>query len=316
MGHPAADKSIADLAAVQHGAVSTGQCHDVGLDRSAIRRRVSSGFLVPIGPRSFRLAGAPDTWRQRLHAVSFDLGPTALVSHRAAAALHGFDSFTEGAIEFTVPRRNRERASVPVLVLHSSGTLPPLDRCTIENFAATSAARTIVDLAAVSTVEQIGRAVDSAVRDGSASADFLGRRLAELRGAGRDGVRRVDRALIDGGGHSHLERRFLALMRQHGLPRPMCQVVHRVEGRTVARVDFQFPGSAVIVEVLGWRPHSSSERQRHDLRRHAELASMGYVVLPFSYGDVVERPEFVVGIVRAALSAALGTRAVGKRPLS
>ena len=50
----------------------------------------------------------------------------------------------------------------------------------------------------------------------------------------------VQHALIDAGVESWLERRFLELIREAGLPRPECQVIFRDGSRTVARVDFLF----------------------------------------------------------------------------
>ena len=84
------------------------------------------------------------------------------------------------------------------------------------------------------------RPYDSAVRDGLTAPVVLERRLAQLRGSGRWGVRRLDRLLIDSGGESVLERRFLRLLRDAGLPRPETQVVQRRGGRHVGRVDFLF----------------------------------------------------------------------------
>ena len=49
--------------------------------------------------------------------------------------------------------------------------------------------------------------------------------------------------LLDAGGESYLERRFLALVRRERLPRPTCQVMHKSGNQTIARVDFLFPGT-------------------------------------------------------------------------
>jgi hypothetical protein len=48
-----------------------------------------------------------------------------------------------------------------------------------------------------------------------------------------------------------LERRFLALMREAGLPRPKTQAVQRRDSRHVARVDFLFEAFSIVVEVTG-----------------------------------------------------------------
>jgi hypothetical protein len=61
----------------------------------------------------------------------------------------------------------------------------------------------------------------------------------------------LDSILVDSGGANRLERRFLVLCRENGLPRPTCQVVHRRAGQPVVRVDFDFAPLALIVEVEG-----------------------------------------------------------------
>ncbi|MDP2291191.1 MAG: hypothetical protein Q8M22_08360 [Actinomycetota bacterium] len=78
--------------------------------------------------------------------------------------------------------------------------------------------------------------------------------------------------LLDAGGDSYLERRFLRLVRFAGFPRPHCQVVMKSHGQRVARVDFTFPGSMIVVEVSGRLGHvSDRDRQRDARRRNQRL---------------------------------------------
>ena len=159
------------------------------------------------------------TWEQALMAGLLDLGDGAVVSHRAAAALHGFDGFDPGPVEFLQPRRRR--GSGVGWKVHTTVRLELIDRVEVDGFRCTSASRTVVDLAGSARVRALERAIDSAVRDGLSSPTFLAHRLRALRPA--RGVRTLDRLLVDSGGHSDLERRFLELVRRAGLPRPICQ---------------------------------------------------------------------------------------------
>jgi len=169
---------------------------------------------------------------------------------------------------------------------------------TVETFRCTTASRTIVDLAALDvTATQLGNAIDSAIRDGLSSPTYLRRRLAALRGPGV-AVRRLDELLIDTGGHSTLERRFLRLMRESGLPRPLCQVIHRRNGETFARVDFEFEPLPLVVEVSGRRGHVTDSDRRRDARRRNELQSDGFTVLEFTTVDVVDDSGTVANTVR------------------
>ena len=139
---------------------------------------------------------------------------------------------------------------------------------------------------------------------GWTSEAFLRARLAALRHRGRDGVRLLDRVLDGAGGHSHLERRFLELVRRAGLARPATQTVYRTNGRVVARTDFTFPPPhRVIVEVAGHATHATRRQRQRDAQRHSELQLLGYIVLTFTYEDVVERPAWVARTVAQAMHA-------------
>ena len=247
----------------------------------------------------FRVAGSPRCWEQELTAGLLDLGPGALVHGRAAAALHELDGFARRPVEFVVPRATRGVA--PRWIVHTSLVLPAIDRVMVGPFPTTSASRTIIDLARTASVGELERAIDSAVRDGLSSPSFLRRRLTALRGSGRAGVRMLDELLVDSGGHSDLERAFLRLVRQAGLPRPSCQRVFRRDGRTLARVDFSFEPLPVLAEVSGRRGHSSDAERAKDGRRRNELQDAGYMVLDFTDSQVRREPTYVVATLRRAL---------------
>jgi len=293
------DRAILQLAAHQHGCVSLHQVRDCGLTSHQLDHRIRTGRLERLGARVFPVAGSAATWEQQLVAATLDLGPAALVSHRAAAALHGFDGFEPRSVEVTLPRSGR--GITGPWTIHTTRRLDAIDRVTVDRLPATSASRTIIDLAATATIRELERAIDSAVRDGLTSPAFLARRLRDLRSRGRRGVVLLDELMVDSGGHSDLERRFLALVRSAGLPRPTCQKVFRRDGTTLARVDFLFEPSSVIVEVSGRRGHSTDAERARDAQRRNELQHLGYVVLEFTNDQVRRRPGTVVRTLRQHL---------------
>ena len=206
------------------------------------------------------------------------LGPAAVVSHEAAARLHELRPVPAGRRRVldaaTVPRR---AYAIPV---HTSAAFGPLDRVTIDGLRCTSATRTIIDLARARIPKvRLEAAIDSAVRSGATAPIVLATRLGELRGPGRWGAPRLDDLLLDSGGHTILERRFLQLMRKAGLPKPRTQVVHRRDGRTFARVDFLFDDHGVVVEVSGRRGHASDAERARDAQRRNELQDIGLKVV-------------------------------------
>jgi very-short-patch-repair endonuclease len=297
------ERTLAVLAKGQFGVFHRSQAEEAGLDRWALSRRLRSGRLERVGAQTYRFGGQIGSWRQLLTAGLLDLGQDAVVGGRAAAALHRFDGFAEGPVEFLVPRDLKDRRSVGVV--RSTNALPLIDTCTREgHFRATSPAATIVRLAAHVSEAELKRAVDSAIRDGGTSETFLRRRLAALRGPGRHGSRLLDDVIDGAGGHSFLERRFLQLVAQAALPRPKTQVILRRSGRHVARVDFAWPPGTLIVEVNGHRTHSTREQLQRDEQRRTELTLLGFTVVAFTYDDVIGRPEWVIDQVRLLLARA------------
>jgi very-short-patch-repair endonuclease len=147
-------------------------------------------------------------------------------------------------------------------------------------------------------------AIDSALRLGLLAPLVLERRLGELRGPGRWGARALDRLLLDSGGHSMLERRFLALIREAHLPRPKTQAVQRRDARHVARVDFLFEPFALVVEVTGRLGHSTPSERGKDAQRRNELTDLGLRVYEYTWTHVTERPSWVVATMRQRLTAA------------
>jgi hypothetical protein len=293
---------IAALAGAQHGVVGLAQLVELEITRGMLRTHVRRGWLVPEAPRVYAVAGAPVSWERDLMTGLLSLGAASWASHEAAALLHGFDRSVTGAVEFTV-MRHRSGIGVPFRV-HTTGKLPPIDRVEIREFRCVSATRTIIDLARARVSRyRLEAAIDSAVRNESSSPSVLARRLGQLRSSGRWGVRRLDQLLVDSGGHTMLERRFLEVTRTAGLPRPTPQVIFRRDGRAFARVDFRFDPYSLVVEVSGRLGHSSPAERARDAQRRNELQDSGQQVYEYTWEDVTARPGFVARTLTQRLHA-------------
>lgn len=289
------------LAGSQHGAISAAQLRGLGLSRSLIHRWTQVGRLRRVAPQVYVVVGSPDSVERRLHVGLLTLGPAAVVSHEAAARLHQFDRSPADAVEFTVPREQRGRVRGRPNV-HTTDRLGPLDRVVVAGFPVTSATRTIIDLARAGVSRpRLEAAIDSAVRSGATAPVVLARRLSELRGCGLRNARRLDALLPDSGGHTPLERAFLRLVREAGLPRPVTQVVHRQGSRTIARVDFVFEEQGFVVEVSGRLGHASDAERARDAQRRNELQDIGRRVYEYTRRDVEERPQYVLETLQARL---------------
>jgi very-short-patch-repair endonuclease len=294
---------IAKLAAEQHGAVTVKQMRAAGITAKVQATAVGAGWLRLVEPTVVVFEGSPDTWYRRLWVGLLALHGKGWVSHEAAAGLHGFDQARAEAVEFTVDRSSRKLTCSSTV--HTTENVGRIDVITVNGLRCSSATRTIIDLARARTsIRRLEAAVDSAVRLGLSAPIVLERRLAELRGPGQWGARALDRLLIDSGGESALERRFLALMREAGLPRPKTQAVQRREGRHVARVDFLFERYPVVVEVTGRLGHSTSTERTTDAQRRNELIDLGFRVYEYTWTHVTQRGPWVAATMRQRLVAA------------
>jgi hypothetical protein len=298
-------RRIVAVATGQLGLLSRRQANGVGVSNAQLRNRVSSGSLIQVGTDTFRLPGAPTGAVAELRALMLDIGGEVWASGPTAAALHGFDGFTLRApFDVTIERRRNVRRIGHRV--HTTTSLDLIDRCWVGDVATLSPARTLIDLARTASLEELTAAFDSGLRDGKFNESLVHRRIVALRRRGRFGVPRLIDAIegieVTRGAHSWLEREYLRLVAAAGLPAPLPQhVVTRAAGHLV-RVDFRFPGTPVIVEVLGYRYHRTKEQLRRDAERMNSLITEGMRPYQFSYEHVVDTPVEVVEQTRRALS--------------
>ena len=300
------NRRLRAVATGQLGLLSRQQAKGVGISDAQLRNRVSSGSLLRVGVDTFRFPEAPSGSAADLRALLFDVGGDAWVSGPTAAALHGFDGFRL-APPFHVTIESGRSVKRVGHHIHTTARLELIDRAEIDGMAVTSAARTLIDLARSETVERLTVAFDSGLRDGRFNESLLHRRIVALRTRGRHGIPRLIEA-IEGvetvrGGHSWLEREYLRLVAAAGLPRPDPQQVLARAGGRVVRVDFRFPGTPVVVEVLGYRYHRTPDQLRRDAERMNALVAAGLRPYQFAYEHVVQSPDRVVAETRAALAA-------------
>lgn len=294
---------VTQFLAQHHGVVDRKTLDRLEVARHQLHRWVTDGRLDRIAPRVWRLVGSPPSIEQRLMAGLLALGPSAMVSHEAAARLHGFDRTPPDRVEFLVPRANRNSRLGETV--HCSHHVRPIDAVTVDGFRVTSATRTILDLANIQVSPvRLQAAIDSAIRMQLSAPAVIAKRMSQIRRRGRTGVCRLDELIFDTGGHTMLERNFLRLMREAGLPRPVPQVVFKDDERTIARVDFLYREWSIVVEVSGRLGHSTPTERARDAQRRNELQDLGLRVYEFTWEDVTERGKWVQAEMRCRLKSA------------
>jgi len=295
---------LVSVATGQLGALTREQAHGIGFSNDQLRRRVQSGILTQPGTNVFRLSGSERGPVTQLRDLQADVGGLVVAIRFTAAALHGFDGHQLAApFDLTIARGRQVRRSPHRI--HTTMTLPLIDREVVDGIARTRPARTLIDLARHETPEQLTIALDSALRDRVVTETSLHRRIVALRGHGVHGIPAlldvVEGSEVARGAHSWLEREFLRLMASSSLPLPTPQVeVGRISGR-LTRVDFRFADTPVVVEVLGYRWHRSPAALRRDVERMNAMLSAGLCPYQFTYEQLVTTPTAVVDQVRTAL---------------
>lgn len=281
-----------DLVHRQHGVISRMQLLDNGVSPVAIRHRISTGRLHPLW-RGVYAVGRPEVGTYgRWMAAVLSCGEAALLSHGSAAALWGLRP-SPARIDVTVPAGVARRR--PGIHVHRRSGLGD-QHCIVERIPVTDIVSTLLDLASSEPAGQLERAVNEADRLDLIDPETLRDAIDPLP-TKRPGRSRL-RALLGSQMHaltdSELERRFLRLVRQAGLPSPETQVW--VNG---FRVDFYWPELGLVVETDGLRYHRTPAQQGKDRLRDQAHAVAGLTALRFTAAQV----RYEVDRVREALIA-------------
>lgn len=280
----------------QYGLITWSQLLDAGVPASSIGRLVERGALIRVFPGVYRVAGAPVTWWQRQLAAVLAAGPDAAASHRAGAYL--WDVWDgEPEIEISVPRRQSIR--LPGVIVHR--TRDPMRIHYRKGIPVTTPMRVVVDLGAVVSADVVETVLDRAEVARLLSVAAVEWELAAVARPGRRGsatLRTVldRRALLETPPDGMLEPRFARLLKQAGLPPAAFQFpVGQYE------IDFAYPELMLAIEVDGYGPHASRRAFQSDRDRQNVLVGRGWMVLRFTWADVVRRPHHVAGVIASAI---------------
>lgn len=235
---------------------------------------------------------------EQLREVIDGIGQPCWATGTTTAAVHGFDGYVlKPPFHLAVPN---ERAPHRVgHVVHRLRDVERIDVTTAYDVPCISPTRALIELAAIETPKRLTAALDSALRDGGTSEDFLHRRIVALRRPGRSGLTKllgvIEGSELSRGGHSYLERAFLELLGELGYPRPQTQTITGKRGTTLIRVDCRFPDRDLVIELLGYRFHRTLGQMQVDAERLNRIQLDGLVGIQFTYTDVVTRSATMLG---------------------
>ena len=292
---------IAELAELQHGLITRAQAYELGADLEDLAHLCAIRFLVSIGRHTFRVGGAPRTWRQRALAMTLQHDGLVVVSHRSAAALRGMPGMKErGRIHVTQPRvLSHDR---PMPWIHQAPWLGEDHVGVVDGIPVMAPAPLLFQLAATEHWRYVERLIDHALTHRLVSPSALAATATELCRKGRPGTavfrRLVDERTTDGyvATASELEAAFLRIIRAEGLPEPVKQ--QNIGGAFwVARVDFRYPALRLIFELDGRRYHTALVDRERDQRRDNELVRAGERVIRLRWAELKHERQWVVELL-------------------
>lgn len=293
------DVAIARLAATQHGAFSRRQVLAAGGSDALIARRIKAGIWQRLTVGVYRhCAHRPtfETW-----CIAAVLGePVAVLSGRAAAALHGLTGFGPCRPEITVPRGANHRSQLAVVRQSNN-----VAATRVKGIPAVTIPHVVCELAGRHSREVLARAFDDAIAAGLTTPDELAQRYADLAHTRWPGLSKV-RSIIEerGDGYqppaSELERLLYSLLDHPMIPGYVRQAQLPWLPVVGGRVDAYIPAWRLIVEADGRRWHTRVNDFENDRLRDNLAVANGCRILRFSWVQLTRHWDSCLMILLAA----------------
>lgn len=269
------------------------------MGRGAIEDRIARGQLRRAGRGVYAVGHARADLRAGWMGAVLSAGPDAVLSHRSAAALWGL--LPARRIEPEVTRSTRARRRGDVLIHQLA--LAADEITIVDGIPVTSPSRTLLDLASVSSRQQVERAFNEAEVRGLVdrlSVPELLQRYPRRRGA------RMLKSILGAGSHlrgitrKELERRFGALLDSTDLPKPRRNADVAVAGRFF-EADCLWEKQRLIVELDGRAVHGTEMSFERDRERDRLLVADGWRVIRVTWRQLRDDAPSVVADLDRAL---------------
>ena len=315
------DAAAGKIAARQHGLITWRQAViTAGLSERQVRWRVSSKRWRQVQRGVYALAGAGQSWTQSLLAAQLAARTELVVTRAEKQRLQELDDvavtgssalWLRGCKQLTMPSTHELLVARPYAPKIKGATcrrtdaMPPADTERINGVVTLTIPRLLVELCGRIPEADLIAVVDDLLSPAEPrTRQETYERAVELS-QGRAGVRRLLELTEPGAAErfaSWLERRGAELFEQALLPCPAWNVELRAEtGELIGIGDAVWAAQKVVVELDGLRFHSSDAERRRDRQKDRRLQMNGWLVLRYTWLDVVQRPAELVEEVRRSL---------------
>jgi very-short-patch-repair endonuclease len=280
---------LARLAERQYGIVTRRQMRTIGYSDDAIKRATRAGRLIRVHRGVYAVGRDDLNDHGRCIAAVATCGSEALLSHAAAAWLWGLIPTCPRIVDVSVATRGKRR-SAKEFRLHYSPALTVEDRAKVERIPVTSFPRTLLDLATCVSAARLRKAIEKAERMELLDLRKIDALLARTQG--HPGWGRLRKALLayrdPGFTRSDLERDFLRLVREAGLPRPATNLF--VAGY---ELDAYWERERFAVELDTYEFHGGRISFEQDRLRREDLKLAGIEITQVTGGRMEREPERV-----------------------
>jgi hypothetical protein len=281
--------ALAELATRQHGVVSARQMIDtLGHSRSAVTRAAAGGRLHRLYRGVYAVGHTNLSPQAECLAAVLACGPGTLLSHHSAAWLWGVARWPHVPLAVTVPNPRRPRLPIR---LHRARALTPEDRAVHACIPVTAVSRTLLDLAAMVRSDRLRRLLQRS--EELRLFDLREFEALLARSTGHPGNGRLRRALAlyrpAPFTRSGLERRFLELVLEAGLPRP-------ATGFATAgyKLDVYWTDERFAVELDTYETHGSHDSFEDDRIRQENLKLAGIEMTRVTGHRLDREPQRVI----------------------
>jgi very-short-patch-repair endonuclease len=229
-------------------------------------------------------------------AVMTAHGMNAVLSHTSAVVWHGWELKNLPEKTHVIVPRRRRTASAPLVRAHHVDLRPEEVRGAI----CTSPERTLVDCLRTLPFDEALVIADSALRHG-VDPEVLPRIGGSVRGPGRPAVLRVVRA-ADGRAANPFESTLRAIAMD--VPGLQVQPQRLIVGtRQTVRPDLVDMHLHLAIEADSFEWHGGRADLKKDARRYNFLVADGWLVLRFSWEDVMFDPAYVLDVLQTVVHA-------------
>lgn len=287
------------LAARQGGYVKREQLLNAGLSESAVDRRLGSGDLTIVIPSLYQVFPSTDHVDLIRGAL---LGlPNAVASHQSAAHLLDFPLLPALEPTVTVPSPTTHR--FPGVTVRRNDDLDPSHLTGAKGLRVTNIQRSVFDLAGVLKFRDFDRIAEALLLDGRLKMRHFDLIVCQLARRGKPGSRSARDFVAMRSGEdpkaTKLERKGRAILAAGGLPQPVPQ--YPIPWDRHRRFDDAYPDATLAIEWDSRAWHLQQQAMSSDRQRDRVAAAHGWIVVRFTWTDLMEKRDEVVATVATLL---------------